>query len=276
MTYSYKAAKKEQNKLPGISINFNDAPQYDPMLEEIHSQYPSVPHPHDLTWYRSDENAKQDAEWSAALDATATALSNAATACRQINTHTERTAPDTILRYKTELLQALSSAEHILAELEFKYPLPQQNLYTIATQSKALQDFIPRLLLNTSDRIILWLPTLPAKSRAANGHIFAELKGLLRANTFASFPYWHCDFIHVFREDCRLGVRDVDNYPYKPIIDALVLGLSTRDSTDHFSCAMYNHFSSAIKPGCYISICRREEKVQFFTDFDNLISSTDQ
>lgn len=275
MTYSYKAEKNRQNKLSGISIHFDDDPQYDPFLEVVHTEYPSVPDPHNLTWYRSDENAKQDTEWSSALNTTAAALSNATAVCQQIGTQQERTTPESVLQHKTALLQAISHAEHILDELEHKYPLPQQNLYTIAAKSKPLQDFIPRLLHNTSDRIIIWLPALPAKSRAANSHIFAELKGLLHSNTFASFPYWHCDFIHVFREDCRLGVRDVDNYPYKPIIDALVLGLSTRDGSDHFSCAMYNYFSATIKPGCYISISRREEKVRFFRDFEKLIWGND-
>ena len=90
---------------------------------------------------------------------------------------------------------------------------------------------------------------------------------------FAHFNKWHCDFIHVYHPDDANGIYDVDNYAYKPIIDAFVRALRSRDSLDHFSCGMYNFGSKNLKIGTYIHIYKRDEKVSLFRDFEELITT---
>lgn len=93
---------------------------------------------------------------------------------------------------------------------------------------------------------------------------------------FAHFKKWHCDFIHVYHPDDAGGVYDVDNYAYKPIIDAFTRAFRTGDRLEHCSFSMYNYSSENIKTGTYIYICNRDEKVAFFQDFEKLVRGKNQ
>ena len=160
------------------------------------------------------------------------------------------------------------SFEELLSELQFRYPLPSDSPHR--KPPKDLEPYLPKLLLCTQDRILIWMPRLPAKSTSVHCQILKSLRQMLRQHDLPHIPQWHCDLIHAYPEYMLAGVQDVDNYPYKPIIDALAMALFAPDSFDNFSCAMYNLPTANLKPGCYIRICNRSEKVQFLQDFEKL------
>lgn len=106
--------------------------------------------------------------------------------------------------------------------------------------------------------------------------VFQELQEMLWDTQFAHFDKWHCDFIHVYSGEDFEGIYDVDNYAYKPIIDAFVGALRTRDNFDHFSFSMYNYRSETLKKGCFIHVYKRDEKVAVFQKIEELTKGKDQ
>ena len=67
-----------------------------------------------------------------------------------------------------------------------------------------------------------------------------------------------------------VGVKDVDNYASKPVIDALARAFCTNDAYDNFSYSMFNYPSKNIKIGCYVHVYKRAKKVELFHDFEEL------
>ena len=213
-----------------------------PIEIELKKKYPGVPYPLSEVWERSDSDIPHNLEREEMVNKTTNALK-----------------------------EAVFRAEALLDELQFKYPLPSKERSRYTRAGKNLQAHLPQILLNSEDCVIIWMPSMPAIGHSVNNLLFAELSDLLLSHDFPHFKKWHCDFVHVFPQE-MLGCRDVDNYPYKPVIDALTLAFRTRDGGDYFSCSMYNHFTKSIKQGCYIVVTKRNEKVGFFADFVKCIS----
>lgn len=229
--------------------------------------YPDVPDPHQTTWAISDQETRSSNDWQAHLSKTKSALLAAAT---------QQTTPASLTATINRLKTALYKTEDTLAALHDMYPLPSvRTTSDLAVQSDPAIP-APMLLYHSNDQILFRLPALPNKSRSANSLLYTDFRSLLQAHQFAPFGAWHCDFIHVFspsNEGAILGARDVDNYPYKPFIDALVLALRSPDAAFNFSCSMYNMLSDRIKAGHYILVSKRSEKVGVFHDFENFLSS---
>ena len=246
-----------------------------PLLIEgaIQRQYPGVPPPYYLSWARSDENAGQNTERNAALLKAATALETAAATCRTLASKTTHMTCNELAEHRNKLAEAVHRGEDQLAELRYRYPMPAKHWYSTTPLKDGIREFSPKLLVNTEDRILFWMPPLPAKTLRTNNLIFSEFTDLLHAHDFPHLGQWHCDFFHAHKEDDLTGVRDVDNYPYKPIIDALSRAFFAKDSYDNFSCAMYNISSKNLHPGCYIDVCKRGQKVRFLSDFEKYATS---
>ena len=241
--------------------------------EAIRHRYPGVPPPYHLVWARSDENAGLNTERKVALLKAAAAMDKASATCRTLASKTTNMTCVELAEHRNKLAEAVHRGEDQLADLRYMYPMPTNHRYSNTPSNEGLREFTPRLLTNTVDHVLFWIPPLPAKSLRANNLIFAEFTDLLHAHIFPHFGQWHCDFFHVHKEDDLTGVRDVDNYPYKPIIDALSNTFFAKDSYDNFSCAMYNISSNRLRPGCYIDVCKRAQKVRILTDFEEYAAS---
>ncbi len=268
---------KKQLSLDMTSIMLTPAPPtsegMDQFERDIQKEYPGVPTPYCISWQRSDADAPHDLERTENLEKAAVSLERAAQLLRQLATRTDPMTPSHFKSCTNKLAEAIGRAEAQLSELRMDYPLPLEARHALYDEENIfLRQNRPRILLNREDRIIIWLPRMPRISRANNNLVFAELHDLLHLTALPHISQWHCDFIHVFEDGADpLGIRDVDNYPYKPVIDALSRALRTWDTGFDFSCAMYNITSNSIAPGSYINICKKEEKVQFFTDFETSV-----
>ncbi len=252
--------------------NSNPSTDYPDYLAQICHQYPGVPYPHLLTWDQSDRELPLDEEWQRILKATAVALRHGADVCEQFAANRNPTTCNELIQSKNALLCAVHKAEDLVTELTMNYPLPVQSNYKIAKSNPDIASRTPDLLINTEEHIIIWMPRLPSKHRGPNSLIFQELQEMLQVSRFPRIDQWHCDFLHVYHPTNLAGVLDVDNYNYKPIIDALVIALCSQDSFDHFSYGAYNMAHLTLKPGCYIHICKRQEKVPIFQFFEEMIS----
>ena len=261
------AGRKAKLKMP------TDQPCITPYVQKLIDQYPDVPEPHNRTWGQSDEHTRKCTDWQDQLKKTADALVNAIQVCQALASDSSITTPSELKRKLSILRSAVYKTESVLEELGFMYPLPQERGVLPEDCTNLPSDRSPRLLANEEDRILIWMPHLPQRQHFSSSNLLAELTQLLRVSDLHHMSNWHCDFLHVFPCGRHLGVRDVDNYPYKPIIDALTLALAAKDSADHFSCAMYNLFTDQTKPGCYILISKRSKKVGFFTDFEKFAAT---
>lgn len=247
-----------------------------PYIEELRLQYPDVPEIYRPVWQCSDDALLTCEEWSTFLAGTQKLLQDAAKICHQLAVHSDRTQPTQLTTQKNKLLCAVHRLETLLDELHLSYPMPSQTYYSLAKEYREIAGNVPQLLLNTEDQVIIWTPKLSSKKRSINNIFYWELKDMLGASNFAQYEKWHCDFCHVYHPDNWAGVLDVDNYNYKPIIDALVLAFGTQDSYDNFSYSCFNLPSSCLKAGCYICVCRREEKVRFFSEIESQIMGRKQ
>ena len=269
-----KARRKEIAALFGLD---EDAlSQEDPqskLIASIYAQYPGVPEPYPLVWDRSDMNHPQNDEWHEMLQDTSEALRRAADICDQISAQTSRAQRNELIVNKNTLLCGIHKAEDLVEQLSFRYPLGNLRNYQIAKSNPEIASSVPEILINSDERILIWMPRLPSKSRGVDSMVFQELQEMIWDTDFAHFSKWHCDFIHVYHPDDASGTYDVDNYAYKPIIDALARALHANDNLDRFSCSMFNHESESIKNGTYIHVYKREEKVQFFDNFEELITT---
>lgn len=241
---------------------------------QLREKYPGIDYPLSEIWDRNDIGAQHDEERKEFLNGAITALTAAATNCQKLllamgQQHT--TTTEDVDEYNLVLKTAIYKTEELLAEMNIRYPYRTKERYRKTRGYKNLQKYLPQLLLNSEDCVIIWLPNLPAISHTENNLVFAELSDLLFMVRLPAFKKWHCDFIHVFATEHGIGVRDVDNYPYKTVIDALVIALRSKDSGDTFSCSMYNYFTDSLKKGCYIRIAKRSEKVGFFAEFEEQI-----
>ena len=243
------------------------------------STYPDVPSPYDQTWEYSDEAGRLHPDWRRDLDQASTVLEAAAMTCQDLLADTKPTSTRTLKSAIRSLRAAAENAENVVMRLKRNYPLPMDRKLPGVSSKPYADRFKPRLLCNTEDQVLIWLPTLPSKGRDTNSHLYSEFCELLRTYEFHHFESWHCDFFHVFTppdSGCILGAKDPDNYPYKPFIDALALRLRTADSAFRFSYSAYNLISKKANPGCYVHITKRATKVGFFTGFEDLILSFTQ
>ena len=256
--------------------------EYSPLAirnAKLRSTYPDVPSPYDKTWEYSDEAGRLHPDWRKDLDQASTVLEAAAMACQDLLADTKPTSTRTLKSAIRSLRAAAENAENVVMRLKRNYPLPMDRKLPGVSSKPYADRFKPRLLCNTEDQVLIWLPTLPAKGKETSSHLYSEFCELLDAHEFHHFESWHCDFFHVFtppHSGCILGAKDPDNYPYKPFIDALALRLRTADSAFRFSYSAYNLISKKANPGCYIRIVKRSTKVGFFTGFEDLILSFTQ
>lgn len=236
--------------------------------------YPDVPDPQRSIWSWSDHHTRQDYEWQQALASTKSALLAAIDECDKLASAVAPSTPSNLTLTLNRLKTALYKTEDTLGTLNEMYPLPLARTPAALAKQKDPAMPVPMLLCNNEDHILFWLPSLPNKSRNTNSHLYTDFRALLQVHQFPLWGAWHCDFVHVFsasNEGAILGARDVDNYPYKPFIDALVLALRSPDEAFNFSCGMYNLLSNRIKSGCYISITKRSKKVGFFQEFEDQV-----
>ena len=239
----------------------------------IYDQYPGVPDPYPPVWHQNDTELPQDEEWQDMLRNTAEALRRAADVCDRLSAQTGCTQRNELIVNKNTLLCGVHKAEDLVDRLTYKYPLGTPRNYQIAKSNPEIASRIPEILINAEDHVLIWTPRLPSKKRGVDSMVFKELQEMLWDTIFARFHKWHCDFIHMHKPDALTGVYDVDNYAYKPVIDALARALHTNDNLDRFSFSAYNYASKTIKNGTYIHIYNRDEKVQFFSNFEGMIST---
>lgn len=237
-------------------------------FKEIHERYPDVPIEYAVKWDEYDKRLQENEDTVEAIRSVIDALERAKGRCQMLLQKDFPMSPS----YRTSTHNILAETTHktevLINDLQLFYPC-RTNASRYSHNINASSDLSPRLLQNTSDSILIWMPYLPRNTRTYNSLVYAELKELLQSNPLPSIQQWHCDFIHVFNNRTPfLGVMDVDNYPYKPIIDALASALCTTDGHYNFSCGMYNMTSADLIPGCYLHITKREQKVQFFKDFE--------
>lgn len=236
--------------------------------------YPDVPDPQRSIWSWSDHHTRHDYEWQQALVSTKSALLAAIDECDALASATAPSTPSGLTLTLNRLRRAIHKSEDTIEALSEMYPLPSVRTPPALAKQKDPTIPAPMLLYHSDDQILFWLPALPNKSRRANSHLYTDFRALLQVHQFAPFGAWHCDFIHVFsasNQGAILGARDVDNYPYKPFIDALVLALRSPDEAFNFSFGAYNMLSDCINPGHYILISKRSKKVGFFQEFENQV-----
>ena len=150
--------------------------------------------------------------------------------------------------------------------MKLKYPLPADRRTPGVSPQISANHFTPRLLCNTEDHVLIWLPPL---AKQGQGNKQPPILRILWAVTHLRIPsFWYLTlrFFHIFTPQescCILGAKDAENYLYKPFIDALALSLRITDSPFTFSYSAYNLASKNTNPGCYIKITKRAEKVGF-------------
>ena len=249
---------------PGPSI-------IDEAYMRLRRQYPGVPDSYIRKWQENDGFLPTSSEWLERLISTDKAAQEVSSICRYLETKTDRMTVNRLSLEKAALLRALHKMEDLIEELDRSYPTGT-GIYELAKQDPSLTGRIPEILLNDGEQVLIWTPRLPAKSKWASSVGYKELQELLQKESPHSprFDQWHCDFIHVFRTSNLIGVRDVDNYATKPIIDALARAFRTNDAYDNFSYSMFNMPSETLKTGCYIHIYKRAQKVGFFQNFEEL------
>lgn len=246
-----------------------------PYEKNILEKYPAIPSPECFVWNRTDENMARDPGRKAELQKAAAALEHAAQSLRNISDQTTAMTPQLLKACIKNIAGAIGHAETQLDMLCMEYPLHnKRERWQWYEEDVYLNERLPRILHKSKDSIILWLPRMPSISHINNSLVFTQMKDLLHMTELPHIRQWHCDFYHVFPESSTiLGIRDVDNYPYKAVIDALARALHTSDRTFDFSIGMYNLLTNAIKPGCYIHITKRDEKVRKFRNFEEYVLS---
>lgn len=256
----------------GVSINCGSDPNAkDEFYMNLHLQYPGIPEMYFQRWMESDGYLPTSGNWLNLLIATDTAVQEVSAICRYHETKTDRMTVNRLRIEKAALLRALHKMEDLFEELDRSYPTGT-GIYDLAKQDTSLTGRIPEILLNDGNQVLIWTPRLPAKNKWANSVGYRELQELLQKESphFPHFDQWHADFFHVFRASNLVGVKDVDNYAYKPIIDTLTRAFRTNDAYDNFSHSMFNMPSETLKVGCYIHVYNRTKKVVFFREFEEL------
>ena len=251
----------------------NSSPLFSSRMEDLDANYPQVPPLYRSAWQMSDEEISHDEKWQQALGKALAAVEAAKkTLCQFQHTGEAPMTPARLKSLQQSLLFANHQLDDIITTLTRQYPLQQRSFYSIAHGNPKLEPYLPKVIVDHPERLVIWLPALPPARRTVDNHVFKEFEGLLQnLGDRPQFQQWHCDFIHIFHPTSLRGIRDVDNYNYKPLIDVLALALGARDCTDQFSSAQYNLLSEKLKPGCYIHVSKRCEKVPFFHFFEDLI-----
>ena len=242
----------------------------DPIEAMFRERYPDVSDDYRQSWYHSDDIAQHNDERATATSKLIALMEQAISACRQLQDQAVPMTPKLLSGYMLPLSQVVHAAQDMLQTLEMDYPHPTNNAYSRMLEDEALAQIAPKLLINTEEQILIRTEKLPARTASAYALLLDEFEAFLHKHTLAHFTDWHCDFIHVHPTTSLLGIRDADNYPYKPFIDALSRAVFAPDSYDHFSYASYNYPCDSIPAGCYICITKRSRKVPFFQDFENL------
>lgn len=250
---------------PGPSI-------IDEAYMRLRRQYPEIPEEYIPCWQENDEFLPTSDEWLNLLISTDKAAQEVSSICRYLETKTDRMTVNRLSLEKAALLRALHKMEDLIEKLDWSYPIKGMGIYTLAKQDPSLTGRIPEILVNDGEQVLIWTPRLPAKSKWASSIGYKELDDLLHeeCTNLPHFDQWHCDFFHVFHPCNWAGVKDVDNYATKPIIDALARAFRTNDAYDNFSYSMFNMPSEMLKTGCYIHVYKRDKKVGFFRDFEEL------
>ena len=261
---------------PGTDIDHIDERPEGTYLYDLDEKYPDVPHHYQVRWKSSDENLPQDDEWKDTLDKTIAAATKVIETCQMLRQRTEQpTTPMTprlLKRTEDTIRYGVHQMEDLFTALRRHYRLPSFHNYLEFKTEGPAADYLPQVLLNNAEQILIWMPPLPTikLKRKTDPIYYRELSDLLFNTTFQRMRNWHCNFIHAFHPMHTMGVADVDNYAYKEIIDLLAIVLSAPDSFDHFSCSMINYPSNALKPGCYLYICDRSKMLDFLRNFEQL------
>jgi hypothetical protein len=223
-------------------------------------------------WERFDRLLAKDPEYAGEIRKVISALDRAARKCQEL---LDKRTPTT-KRYYRGLHNILAEASHktedLIADLRMSLPVYTDFRFTEETDTPASEDHAPKVLQCSPESILIWIPRIPRYNRAYSSLALWELDQLLLHSNIPSLPKWHCDFIHIHPLKANhLGAAfDVDNHPYKPVIDILARALRTDDSAFNFSCGMYNMISDDLKPGCYMHITKIEHNVRFFPVLEKL------
>lgn len=271
MAKTNEQAEKELNDLLRAFAEHDSEGYQSDYEKELEQLYPNVPEDVRPIWDRTDDVHPRNEPLHTMIQTAMESIAKATVALQAEMDRGKRMTPQKRKRYKNALTRAIHDLEELVDEVSMSYPLPigrEGYLMDIGTESC---DYLPRIILDTPEKIIIWMKRLPSKNESARFLGITELRQLLYSRDLPHFKKWHCDFIHVYSPDKPVGMLDVDNYLYKPVIDLLAMALFAKDSLDNFSYALYNLPSETIKSGTYIHICKREEKVQFFQDFEKLV-----
>ncbi len=253
---------KQGDFLSYLAARGNATPKPSPYQQIVAEKYPDVAEAYRPRWDDSDTLLPKNEEWKDLLARTISDLEQAIKTCQRLSDNPPAVmTPMTLTRFKNTLLRATHKTEDVITEITLSYPTPGQSNYDIAKSDPELAERIPQVLLNKEENIVIWTPRFPSKKRGIDSLTYQEFQEMLWRNTFAHFDKWHCAFIHTYRPENALGILDVDNYLYKPFIDAIARAIISIDDYKHFSCSMFNLPSENLKPGCYILISKSTQKV---------------
>lgn len=273
MAKTNEQAEKELNDLLRAFAEHGSEGYRSDYEKELERLYPIVPEDVRPIWDRADELHPRNESLHTMIQTAMESIAKATVALQVEMGRQNRMTPQRRTQYRDAMTEAIHKLEDLLEELSLHYPLPigkEGYLLDIGTEPCGE---LPRIILDTPEEIIIWMKRLPPKGENAKSLGVSELRRLLYSRDLPHFKKWHCDFIHVYSPDKPVGMLDVDNYLYKPIIDLLAMALFAKDSLDNFSYALYNLPSETIKSGTYIHIFKREEKVLFFQNFEEQILS---
>ena len=267
-----KANARQQTLLDvfGVSAFTASPTPYETFLEE---KYPDVPAPYRQVWEQSDEELAQGQERRDLIVRTITAHERAIQVSKSMLLQDTETTPSKLLATKNTLKAAIHRAEELLTEVSLSYPIVQDRSPSLEAEADSICP-IPKLIFSSENAFMIWLPHLPSRRRATTSLLVQETQGLLFSTDVPRLKSWHCDFVHCYHPKHIVGVYDVDNHDYKVIIDLLARAMFSKDSYDHCSCGMYNLATTALAPGCYIRVVKRESMDSFFKDFISQVTTS--
>ena len=238
----------------------------------LRENYPDVDDTYRFVWARSDTSLPRNEEWLQKLKTASTVLEHASEVCKKLALQHSRMTP----RKLTLATKALREVDHrmtdIISDLMCSYPIANENHYLAAMSIPEISESIPKILFCDEDEFAFWILELPPKNKnARNNLIILEAEDMLLHSQIPRFKKWHMDCFHIYHPDRMGGVLDVDNYNFKPVIDAVAIAMYAKDSYDNFSMSQYNISDYNIKPGFYFHIYKRDEKVRFLQNFTDRI-----
>lgn len=180
--------------------------------------------------------------------------------------------------FSHELVSLLSGLISKLTEMLWLYcDHTHTSRYDILERVLAHQADPPlcRLIDQSDDCLILWLPSLPHRSVRGFTTVTESLAVLLyQTPSLPKWPRWECSFVHVFPASHARMPKDVDNYAYKRVIDVLSFAMGVSDGAGSFSLSTSTVFTDEIARGVYVLVEPKSSENQVFQKIKNRISNT--